>query len=172
MLAFTGGDLLAGLRAGRPGARLACAARQSESRGSRRRAPAATGGSARVLVIAQLSISMVLLVGATLFVGTLVKLYGVDRGLRTDGVLDVQRSLQPTLSAGAELGRPGRAARAPARTAGRDVGQRRHSCADRRRPMDARQSRWKATRSGPMRARTSRSTWSRPSIFATVGTPL
>jgi predicted permease len=39
------------------------------------------------LVIAQLSISMVLLVGATLFVGTLVKLHRVDRGLRTDGVV-------------------------------------------------------------------------------------
>jgi predicted permease len=39
------------------------------------------------MVIAQLSISMVLLVGATLFVGTLVKLYHVDRGVRTDGVM-------------------------------------------------------------------------------------
>ena len=49
-----------------------------------------TGGYQRpgkALMIAQLSISMVLLVGATLFVGTLVKLYTVDRGLRTDGVL-------------------------------------------------------------------------------------
>src|ERR1017187_10050976 len=41
----------------------------------------------KALVIAQLSISMVLLVGATLFVGTLMKLYSVDRGLRTDGIL-------------------------------------------------------------------------------------
>lgn len=41
----------------------------------------------KALLVAQLSISMVLLVGATLFVGTLVKLYSVDRGLRTDGVL-------------------------------------------------------------------------------------
>ena len=41
----------------------------------------------KTLMIAQLSISMVLLVGATLFVGTLVKLYTVDRGLRTDGIL-------------------------------------------------------------------------------------
>ena len=41
----------------------------------------------KALVVAQLSISMVLLVGATLFVGTLVKLYGVDRGVRTEGVL-------------------------------------------------------------------------------------
>ena len=39
------------------------------------------------MVIAQLAISMVLLVGATLFVGTLIKLYRVDRGVRTDGVL-------------------------------------------------------------------------------------
>jgi predicted permease len=41
----------------------------------------------KVLVITQLSISMVLLVGATLFVGTLVKLHSVDPGVRTDGVL-------------------------------------------------------------------------------------
>jgi len=40
-----------------------------------------------IMVIAQLAISMVLLVGATLFVGTLIKLYRVDRGVRTDGVL-------------------------------------------------------------------------------------
>jgi predicted permease len=39
------------------------------------------------LVVAQLSISMVLVVGASLFAGTLAKLYRVDRGLRTDGVL-------------------------------------------------------------------------------------
>ena len=48
------------------------------------------GGQQRLgkaLVIAQLGISMVLLVGATLFVGTLVKLYSVDPGVRTDGVL-------------------------------------------------------------------------------------
>ena len=41
----------------------------------------------KVLVIAQLSISMVLLVGATLFVGTLVELHSVNPGVRTDGVL-------------------------------------------------------------------------------------
>jgi predicted permease len=41
----------------------------------------------RLLVVGQLSISMVLVVGATLFVGTLVKLYGIDRGVRTEGVL-------------------------------------------------------------------------------------
>ncbi|HKE20765.1 MAG TPA: ABC transporter permease [Bryobacteraceae bacterium] len=41
----------------------------------------------RAMVIAQLTISMVLLVGATLFVGTLMRLYRVDRGVRTDGVL-------------------------------------------------------------------------------------
>jgi predicted permease len=51
---------------------------------------ARTGGHQRVgkaMVVAQLSISMVLVVGAGLFAETLVKLYGVDRGLRTDGVL-------------------------------------------------------------------------------------
>jgi predicted permease len=38
-------------------------------------------------VMAQISISMVLLTGATLFVETVLKLYSVDRGVRTDGVL-------------------------------------------------------------------------------------
>jgi predicted permease len=38
-------------------------------------------------VIAQLSISMVLVVGATLFIGTLLQLYRTDRGLHTEGVL-------------------------------------------------------------------------------------
>lgn len=42
-----------------------------------------------VFVVAQLAISMVLIVGATLFVGTLVKLYAVDRGFDSDGVLVV-----------------------------------------------------------------------------------
>jgi predicted permease len=41
----------------------------------------------KALVIAQVAISMMLLIGATLFVGTVVRLYRVDRGLRTDGVL-------------------------------------------------------------------------------------
>ncbi|HYU44299.1 MAG TPA: ABC transporter permease [Vicinamibacteria bacterium] len=40
-------------------------------------------------VVAQLAISMVLVVGATLFVGTLVKLHAVDRGFDSDGVLVV-----------------------------------------------------------------------------------
>ncbi|HUJ22906.1 MAG TPA: ABC transporter permease [Bryobacteraceae bacterium] len=51
---------------------------------------ARTGGHQRAgkaLVIAQLSISMVLVVGAALFADTLAKLYRVDRGVRTDGVL-------------------------------------------------------------------------------------
>jgi len=43
----------------------------------------------QALVVAQLAISMVLLVGATLFVGSLVKLYAVDRGFDSDGVLVV-----------------------------------------------------------------------------------
>ena len=41
----------------------------------------------RVLVVAQLAISMVLIVGATLFVGTLIRLYAVDRGFDSHGVL-------------------------------------------------------------------------------------
>jgi predicted permease len=41
----------------------------------------------RALVMAQLCISMTLLVGASLFIRTLVKLYSVDTGVRTGGVL-------------------------------------------------------------------------------------
>ena len=47
-------------------------------------------GSSRLgksLVVAQLAISMVLLVGATLFIGTFVKLHRVDRGFDSGGVL-------------------------------------------------------------------------------------
>ena len=43
----------------------------------------------RLLVVAQLAISMVLIVGATLFVGTLLRLYAVDRGFNSNGVLIV-----------------------------------------------------------------------------------
>ncbi len=43
----------------------------------------------RALVVAQLAISMVLVVGATLFVGTLVNLYRVDRGFDSSDVLVV-----------------------------------------------------------------------------------
>jgi predicted permease len=45
------------------------------------------GRLSRVLVAAQVAISMVLIVGATLFVGSLVKLYAVDRGFDSDGIL-------------------------------------------------------------------------------------
>ena len=41
------------------------------------------------LVVAQLAISMVLVVGATLFIGTLAKLYAIDRGFESDDVLVV-----------------------------------------------------------------------------------
>ena len=43
-------------------------------------------GLGRVLVVSQLAISMTLLVGAGLFIRTLVKLYSVDTGIRTGGV--------------------------------------------------------------------------------------
>jgi predicted permease len=50
----------------------------------------------KAFVIAQLAISMVLVVGATLFVGTLVTLYAVDRGFDSDGVLVLRvRTSQP-----------------------------------------------------------------------------
>ena len=41
----------------------------------------------KVLVVAQLAISMVLLVGSSLFIGTLVKLYSVERGFQSEGVV-------------------------------------------------------------------------------------
>lgn len=52
----------------------------------------ARGGyrAGRALVIVQLAISMVLVVGATLFVSTLVNLYAVDPGFERDGVLTVR----------------------------------------------------------------------------------
>ena len=48
----------------------------------------------RVFVVAQFAISMILIVAATLFVGTLVKLYAVDRGFNSDGVfvLNIRQS--------------------------------------------------------------------------------
>jgi predicted permease len=50
----------------------------------------------KALVVVQLAISMVLVVGATLFVGTLAKLYAVDRGFDSDGLLVVSvRSTRP-----------------------------------------------------------------------------
>ena len=47
------------------------------------------GRLGRALVVAQLAISMVLVVGATLFIGTLAKLYAIDRGFEGDDVLVV-----------------------------------------------------------------------------------
>jgi predicted permease len=47
------------------------------------------GRLGRVFLVGQLAISMVLVVGAALFVGTLVKLYAIDRGFDSDGVLVV-----------------------------------------------------------------------------------
>ena len=56
----------------------------------------ATGRLGQTLVVLQLSISMVLLVGAALFIGTLVKLQRVERGFDPRGVLIVSvRSAQP-----------------------------------------------------------------------------
>jgi len=50
----------------------------------------------KALVGAQLAISMVLVVGAALFIGTLVNLYSVDRGFDSNGLLVVQvRPTQP-----------------------------------------------------------------------------
>ena len=48
------------------------------------------GRLGKFLVVAQLAISMVLVVRATLFIGTLVNLYRVDRGFDSDGLLIAQ----------------------------------------------------------------------------------
>jgi predicted permease len=45
------------------------------------------GRLGRALVVAQLTLSMILIVGATLFVGTFVRLSTVDRGFSSDGIL-------------------------------------------------------------------------------------
>jgi predicted permease len=45
------------------------------------------GRLGRALVVAQLTMSMILVVGATLFVGTFLRLHGVDRGFDSSGVL-------------------------------------------------------------------------------------
>jgi predicted permease len=48
------------------------------------------GSLGKSLVVAQLAISMVLVVGATLFIGTLLELYAVDRGFDTNRLLVFQ----------------------------------------------------------------------------------
>ena len=54
------------------------------------------GWLGKSLVVAQLAISMILVVGATLFLRTLVNLYSVERGIHTDGVMVVSvRSVLP-----------------------------------------------------------------------------
>lgn len=47
------------------------------------------GRFGKALVVAQFAISTILVVGATLFVGTLVKLYAVERGFDSEGILVV-----------------------------------------------------------------------------------
>jgi len=63
------------------------ALRASVERGLRQSRSGGHQRLGRFLLIAQLSISMVLVTGAALFSATLVKLYSVDRGFRTQGVL-------------------------------------------------------------------------------------
>jgi predicted permease len=65
----------------------------------------ARGGHAlgRALVVAQLTISMILVVGATLFIASLVKLQAVERGFDARGMLVVNvRSAQPYPAARAQ----------------------------------------------------------------------
>jgi predicted permease len=76
LLACVAAGLAPGLNAGRSNVNPAL--KQVRSGGHRR--------LGRALVVAQLCISMTLLIGASLFIRTLVKLYSVDTGIRTDGV--------------------------------------------------------------------------------------
>lgn len=93
VLAFTGAVsilacVLAGLAPGLHAMRANVNPALKEGRGGHRRL-------GRALMVAQLSISMVLVVGAALFIGTLVKLYSSDRGFKSDGVLTFQvRAIQ------------------------------------------------------------------------------
>jgi predicted permease len=86
VLAFTCGVslaacLLSGLVPGLHAGRGAVNPALKEVRSGRHR------GLGRMLVVAQLAISMTLLVGASLFIRTLVKIYSVDTGVRAGGVL-------------------------------------------------------------------------------------
>jgi predicted permease len=86
VLAFTGGIaivacVLAGLAPGIHAVRGSLNPAMKEVRGGGHRQ------LGRGLVIAQLAVSMVLVVGAALFLGTLAELEHVDRGLQTGGVL-------------------------------------------------------------------------------------
>ena len=76
LLACVAAGLAPGLNAGRSNVNPAL--KQVRSGGHRR--------LGRALVVAQLCISMTLLIGASLFIRTLVKLYSVDTGIRTEGV--------------------------------------------------------------------------------------
>ncbi len=88
VLAFTGGvAMVACVAAGlAPALR---AVRANVNPGLKQVRATGHGRVGKAMVIAQLAISMVLLVGATLFIWTLVKLYFVDRGFESDGVLVV-----------------------------------------------------------------------------------
>ena len=86
VFAFTGtvsllACIVAGLAPGLSAARTSVNPALKEGRGGGHRR------LGRALVVTQLCISMTLLVGASLFIRTLVKLYSVDTGLRTGGVL-------------------------------------------------------------------------------------
>src|SRR5262249_29406564 len=73
--------LLIGLFPGLHATRADSNAALTDFRGGTRR----TLGNA--LLVGQIAISLILLVGATLFVGTLIKLYATDAGFRRDGIL-------------------------------------------------------------------------------------
>ncbi len=60
----------------------------------------AHGRWGKLLVVAQLALSMVLLVGASLFIGTVLKLYGLDSGFHCDGVFTFGVRASDTLPPG------------------------------------------------------------------------
>ena len=121
------------------------------------------GRLGRALVMAQVAISMVLIVGATLFVGTLVKLYAVERGFDGDGVLRSQCQEHRAVPSRPRDRRRGRRRRSAQRVAGRPVRQCGAASSGQRQRLDARRSSCRLTRSGPA-SRRRPSTWSRPAI--------
>ena len=76
----------------------------------------------KMLVVAQLALSMVLLVGASLFIGTVLKLYDLDSGFHRDGVLTFGVRASDNFPPGRAVDYRAINGSAPQRSAGRFIG--------------------------------------------------